>query len=367
MKRWVQKLVDQLGVDWDQNEAQQKAQSMSDAKASLLYILDTMSTHLIDIDGHPVRATRQKIDEFCQMLATSSQENADKVLFKIRQFYSSYRIDEFSYIQNTFDDFKNVIWDFADQLGEETKLLQNTDSEIEKNLNLLREAVESNSIEDLRARSREFIDFYIEVHTRREERRAKRMDSIQKSLNSVEQRLDEATKSASVDHLSGAYNRRGFDSILHKVHLNVQQKGQPAALAICDIDFFKRINDVFGHDIGDHVIKDCVRILKEVFFDQKYSVCRIGGEEFAIIMPNTPPERAIELSEDALERIRREVLVYQDKTINFTSSMGLAFSTPEEDPEAWVKRADEALYESKNNGRDRLTIYRQLSNKPQVA
>lgn len=367
LRKWVQKLVVQLGVDWDQEQVIQKAQEINDGNASVLYILDTMSKYLIDIDGHPVRQTRQKIDDFSQMLAESGSENSDNVLFKIRQFYSSYRIDEFSYIQNTFDDFKTVIWDFADQLGEETRLMSETDSQIEQNLNSLREAVESNSIEDLRTRSREFIDFYIEAHTRRDERRTQRMNSIQKSLSSVEQKLEEATRSASTDHLTGAWNRRTFDNRIKKASERFNKSGVPASLLICDIDFFKRINDVFGHDIGDFVIVECVRVLKDVFSDERFSVCRIGGEEFAVIMPETSPREAIELGEEALERFRRDTLVHGEHRIQFTSSMGIASALPNEEPNQWMKRTDEALYESKNQGRDRLTVARHLSKKPQVA
>lgn len=367
MRRWVQKLVDQLAVDWDSDQVVEKVKAIPDGNATVMYLLDTLSKHLIDLENHPVRQTRQQLDQFCQQLAAADPEACDKLLFKIRQFYSSYRIDEFSYIQNTFDDFKNVIWDFADQLAEETRLLQATDSEIEHNLNLLREAVETNSIEELRLRSREFIDFYVEAHTRRDERRSQRMDSIQSNLRQVERKLQEATRSASIDHLSGAWNRRTFDQRLRQTWQKFQINSTPAALMICDIDYFKRINDVFGHDIGDHVIVECVRVLKEVYKEDRFSVCRIGGEEFAVIMPETSIREAIELGEEALHRFRKEKLVHQDKTISFTGSMGIATLMPDEGAPDWLKRTDEALYSSKNQGRDRLTVAQQPSSSVKVA
>lgn len=367
MRRWVQKLVDQLAVDWDRDQVVEKAKTISDGNATVMYILDTLSKHLIDLENHTVRQTRQQLDHFCQQLAAADSDDCDKLLFKIRQFYSSYRIDEFSYIQNTFDDFKNVIWDFADQLAEETRLLQATDTQIEHNLNLLREAVETNSIDELRQRSREFIDFYVEAHTRRDERRTQRMDSIQNNLRQVESKLQEATRSASIDHLSGAWNRRTFDHRLRQTWQKYQVNGTPASLLICDIDFFKRINDVFGHDVGDHVIIECVRVLKEVCKDERFSVCRIGGEEFAVILPETSIREAIEIGEEVLHRFRKEKLIHQDKTISFTGSMGIATLLPDEAAGDWLKRTDEALYASKNQGRDRLTVAQQLSGSPKAA
>ena len=108
-------------------------------------------------------------------------------------------------------------------------------------------------------------------------------------------------------------------------------------------------------------------MLKEVFNSERFSVCRIGGEEFAIVMPDTPLEHAIELGETALERIRKEIILFQDKKIQFTSSMGLASLINNESIENWMKRTDTALYESKKEGRDRLTVSRHLSNSSQVA
>src|SRR5690606_15502202 len=103
-------------------------------------------------------------------------------LFRFRQFFASYRIDEYAFVQQTFDDFRGIIWDFVDQLAEELAYQQAEDNEIKSNLEQLKEAVEANSIEALRTKSRHFIDAYMEFQTKRDSRRTKRMESIKKNL-----------------------------------------------------------------------------------------------------------------------------------------------------------------------------------------
>ena len=117
------------------------------------------------------RLTNAFSKELVQPNPARSQED---VLFRFRQWFSSYRTEEYGYIQNTFEDFKGIIWDFADQLAEELNVEKKKDETVNSSLSLLREAVESNSIEALRTRSREFINLYIDTQTQKDERRQKR-------------------------------------------------------------------------------------------------------------------------------------------------------------------------------------------------
>ncbi len=137
----------------------------------------------------------------------------------------------------------------------------------------------------------------------------------------------------------------------------------PPSLIILDIDHFKKINDGFGHDVGDFILKECVRLLHEVFDRDTDFVARIGGEEFAIVLPDHPIELAAKRGHDALERIRREVFVQNNKELRFTISLGISQLNKGESVSNWIKRADTALYESKNTGRNKLT----LSGKSNVA
>jgi diguanylate cyclase len=358
LKQWVKKLVDQL--DW--NEAEKAADTatppsdMSEERATLLYILDTYSKHLFEVDKQPLRRVRETLDGYVKGLVNPDAKVTEKLLFGVRQFFSSYRLDEYTYIQNTFDDFKRIIWDFAEQLADDVQYEQNKDAEASQSLDQLREAVEANSIEGLRSKSREFIDFYIKYQTQKDERRTKRLSSMKKNLSVVKKQLLEANHSMRVDHLTQAYNRKSFDEQMRKHQQMAVISQTPVSLITLDIDFFKKINDAYGHDIGDFVLKECVVLLKETFHREDDFVARVGGEEFAIILPNFTVEHAIVRAEEAMAKIRKEIFVHEKLEIKFTVSMGIAQLLQNETVEQWVKRADSALYQSKQTGRNKYTL-----------
>lgn len=359
MKQWVAKLLEQLDFSSSPSADPKKeptVPALTEEKATILYMIDTYNKHLFEVEKHSVRKVREKLDNMAKALLSNDPAQNEKTLFELRQFFSSYRIDEYSYIQNTFDDFKRIIWDFADQLGEDVQFENQKDKDIGSNLKQLREAVEANSIETLRAKSREFINAYVEYQNQKNDRRTKRLSNVKKNLDTVKKQLMEANASLHSDHLTGAFNRKSFDEAVKK---NVQMAAitnQQVSLLILDIDFFKKINDNYGHDIGDFVLKECVGLLKEVFHREDDMVCRIGGEEFAVILPNHAVEHAVHRAEEAQKRIRKEAFIQGTVSIKFTVSIGIAQLLPNETASEWMKRADLALYQSKNTGRDKYTV-----------
>jgi diguanylate cyclase len=367
LKQWVKKLVDQL--EWKESEKSHEAPhiDMTEDRATLLYLLDTYSKHLFEVDKQPVRRVRDSFDSFVKGLVTPDNKNSEKLLFQLRQFFSSYRIDEYTYIQNTFDDFKRIIWDFAEQLSDDIQYEQMKDAEAKQSLDQLREAVDANSIDALRSKSREFIDFYIKYQSQKDDRRIKRLGSMKKNLSTVKKQLMEANHSMRVDHLTNAYNRKSFEEQMKK-HMQMSVISQtPVTVLTLDIDYFKKVNDTYGHDIGDFVLKECVKMLQEVFHRDDDFVARIGGEEFAVILPSFTFEHAMVKAEEALNKIRKEVFVHGDLKITFTVSMGIAQWLQSETLDQWFKRADTALYASKQTGRNKFTVAPHAGSIKQVA
>lgn len=361
MKQWVKKLVDQLDMDWsspgtDAKKTAADTPTLSEDRATLLYILDVFNKNLFEVQNHSVRKVRNKLDTFAKDLMKAEGEELENVLFRFRQFISSYRIDEVTYVQNTFDDFKRIIWDFADNLSEEVHAQASAEGEINNSLQGLREAVESNSIEDLRSKSREFINNYLQHQAANNERRSKRMETVKKSLSTVKKQLMEANRSMRSDHLTGAHNRRSFDEQVKRYIQMNELDHDPVTMILFDIDFFKKINDAYGHDIGDFVLQECVRLLQESFAREVDFVARLGGEEFAVILPGCDSTVAAKMVEECMARIRKEVFVHGNLEIRYTVSAGIAQLETRETPDSWYKRSDEALYNSKHTGRNKYTI-----------
>lgn len=369
MKQWVVKLLDQLDIAFYKESSISGSEHphITEDKATLIYLIDVYNKHLFDIEKHNLRKVREKLDNMAKDLVNPDPKQIEKTLSEIRQFFSSYRIDEQSYVQNTFDDFKRIVWDFADQLGEDLKFENNKEKLLADNLKDLKEAVEANSIESLRLKSREFINSYVEYQAQKNEMRNKRVANTKKNLDTVKKQLLEANNSLNIDHLTSAHNRKSFDEYLKRVvQLSKLSNGQ-ASIIMLDIDFFKKINDTYGHDIGDFVLTECVKILKQIFHKDEEMIARIGGEEFVVVLPHHTTEHATIRAEEIQKRIRNEVFIQGDLSIQFTVSMGIAQLLESESVSDWLKRADLALYQSKNSGRNKYTVAGKLLKNSSVA
>jgi diguanylate cyclase len=347
LKQWVQKLIDQL----DRSAPKSKVK-ISDERATLLYLIDVYNKNLIDMETRPVRSIRDELDGFAKELVTGKVDVED-TLFRFRKFFSSYRVAEYSYVSKSFEDFKNIIWSFVEQLSEDFRSEQSEDQDIKHNLQQLKEAVETDSIGLLRDRSKQFISFYVEHQSKQEARRSKRIKGIKKNLDVVKKQLVEADRSSRLDHLTQAFNRRSFDEQVRQQYNLFHLSQSPVSMLVIDIDFFKKVNDTYGHDIGDFVLKECVRVLHETFKREGDFVARIGGEEFAVILPSHSIDQAIKRADEIMARIRRDVFIINNTELRFTISMGIAQLDDKETFEQWIKRADAALYDSKHGGRNR--------------
>lgn len=144
--------------------------------------------------------------------------------------------------------------------------------------------------------------------------------------------------------------------MLPKVIEHCEKTNAPVALLMFDIDYFKKINDVFGHDSGDVVLKNLVVKLTDALHKSPHLLARMGGEEFAVVLPNCSLPKANELALSCLDAIRKLIVIHSQAQIRFTVSIGLALRLDQEDSSSWLKRADLALYRAKNNGRDQVVI-----------
>ena len=185
-----------------------------------------------------------------------------------------------------------------------------------------------------------------------------RLDSSQEEVERLKRELIRAREEAIIDGLSGLLNRKAFDERMHLMLSNLEQDSVGLCLVLIDIDHFKQINDTFGHLFGDAVIRSIGHLIKSTVKGQDVAA-RYGGEEFALLLPGTPLAGARVVADRlrfafSQSRIRR--LNSEEPVGNITISAGVAAYGPGEDLTGLIARADAALYTSKAQGRNRITV-----------
>ncbi len=165
---------------------------------------------------------------------------------------------------------------------------------------------------------------------------------------------------AMTDALTGVCARRRFQKRLDDELRRSARFGRPVSLVLLDIDHFKGINDTYGHQVGDAVLKEVSRVLQENLREKIDLVGRLGGDEFGLLLPETDARGARVVAERLLERVRQVVVWCQGRAVKVTLSMGVATCSEEARTQAvLVERADEALYGAKRQGRDGVVCWGQ--------
>ncbi|KXJ61226.1 MAG: diguanylate cyclase [Alteromonas sp. Nap_26] len=160
-----------------------------------------------------------------------------------------------------------------------------------------------------------------------------------------------------VDGLTGLYNRRYWQERFDEVFKLCVRRDKPSTAMMLDIDHFKRINDTYGHQAGDKVIKMLAALIKRCIRETDLAG-RYGGEEFAIILTDSSVDDAKIVAERIRQLAQRLMVEHEGETIQFTVSLGLAQFDPEfSSAMAWLELADQALYTAKQNGRNQFRVF----------
>jgi diguanylate cyclase (GGDEF)-like protein len=163
------------------------------------------------------------------------------------------------------------------------------------------------------------------------------------------------------DALTKLFNRGAWEEMLIAEHSRVQRSGMTSALLMFDIDHFKSVNDTYGHQAGDEVIRTVAALVRETKREADIAG-RYGGEEFAIILVDTDEEGAFIYAERLREAIAATTVTHNQHNIQFTVSIGVAESPHLGTPcKVWLENSDNALYYAKEHGRNRSTLYSAIS------
>ncbi len=188
----------------------------------------------------------------------------------------------------------------------------------------------------------------------------KELQETRRALTCMQDELAETRQMLNEDSLTGALNRRGLDQTLAREVARAQRTGTKLSLAMADLDHFKRVNDTHGHEVGDLMLMHFANLIKSVL-RKSDALVRYGGEEFTVVLPETD-ERGAMLVLGRLQQImKRTPVKYEGREINTTFSAGIACLGDDENGHSLLRRADEALYVAKNEGRDQIKVARAVT------
>jgi diguanylate cyclase len=253
---------------------------------------------------------------------------------------------------------KNMMMTFIDRLG---TVAASTGDFHEKIGGFSEQISKTDNIEDLNAVLGEVL-----LETRLVQTEAltsrDRMIAARQEVQEAEQRivlleaeLRHMSELVREDQLTGSLNRRGLDDVFERETARADRRGTPLCVALLDLDDFKRLNDIYGHQVGDGALKHLVKVVKDTLRSMDV-IARFGGEEFVILLPETSPEAAA-LTMTRLQReLTKHFFLHDNEKLVVTFSAGVALRYPNEAQADLVARADKAMYQAKKSGKNRVVV-----------
>lgn len=189
------------------------------------------------------------------------------------------------------------------------------------------------------------------------ENRKKTENLLKSSLKELKTYQDMLENAARYDFLTNTYNRRGFKEIFEKSYTFKSKNYNSISLIMCDIDYFKSINDTYGHAAGDKVLVEISEVMKKIINDDDV-ICRWGGEEYLIILIDKSCDEAVIVAENIRNAIENTIILWENSIeLKTTMTLGVAKYCNDEGLDNNILKVDSALYDGKRNGRNQVAVY----------
>lgn len=193
----------------------------------------------------------------------------------------------------------------------------------------------------------------LEILKSQNENLIKKLEEYHKDVVRLNTELKIAKKEANIDFLTGLVNRRSFDRALNEMIKDFIQREYSFSLILMDLDDFKNVNDTYGHPAGDEVLREVAQLLR-LFLRANTLIARIGGEEFAIILPGVELENAVKVAGRIRKILENREIKFKNHIIKITASFGVTQVRKDDNLNTLYERVDKALYKAKNNGKNRV-------------
>jgi len=211
---------------------------------------------------------------------------------------------------------------------------------------------------DLRLAQEQLLQAETEAKAELEFQVRQRTRDLSRLLQDVESENRSLAELSVNDGLTKLRNRRYFDDIYAQSWQDAEEAGLPISLLLLDVDHFKQVNDQYGHLVGDECLVQVASALRHSVHHPEDVVCRYGGEEFVVILPDTCSDNAMLVAERVRRFIEGMDIALEQKVIRITVSVGVAslYPTSDDTPQDLLARCDEALYTAKREGRNRVRM-----------
>jgi diguanylate cyclase len=278
----------------------------------------------------------------------------------VRHFVADHRRDEVHFVMDGFGHLREAVWAFIQALSQSVVADRGDEAKLLRQMHRLKSSVDRAALPEIRNQALEAVQLVREVVQQRGERQRRQMKALGERVGAMRNTLNRARREASTDGLTGLFNRTALDEHLERVTELGIAFGRSACLLMVDVDHFKWVNDRYGHPAGDAVLRALGDCLSKVFLRRADFVARYGGEEFAVVLDAEELDGARVAAERMLEAVRDLEVEVDGEMLRVTASAGLSRLVPGEPQQDWLDRADRALYEAKQAGRDRLALERRV-------
>lgn len=287
------------------------------------------------LNAHVLHEAERSLEEVIarqNRLRESLQETKHKLKLLITTF-----IDRVGELASSTGAYQERLQDYSERLAkaDDIHALGSVIDSLNADLVAMREAMRRTHADLVQARSQ--------------------VEEAERRIQALERELEAASAMIRQDQLTGALNRRGMEEAFERELSRAARLSSPLAVAMLDVDHFKRLNDTLGHQAGDGALVHLAKVLRQLLRPTD-SIARYGGEEFLILLPNTEVAEAQKVMQRVQRELTRQFFLHENQRVLITFSAGVVQLAPGEDRQAVIARADAAMYRAKAAGRNRVEV-----------
>jgi len=344
----------QSAENTQKNQSLNNDQVLNKSKEIICEILQIINEH----SDNNISPKQDSLDNFASeqvsMIKTSSSlQDLLTVEENINEIIPKYFETTKSLVNTKFNELRAMLNELAEDFGSITEDNTNFSGQIKDSMTHIEKAIELDEIKDIRKKITQETSSMRNVIAKKQEKDAIIIDSLTHKVKSMKVELASAKEEVMIDGLTQIYNRKAFDKKISDSFNKKSKKRRPFTLVMIDIDYFKKVNDEYGHTVGDEILKMVARTIKETFRLNDF-VARYGGEEFSVMIDRIDSHYIMDVCERVRIAIESMHFTINDETIPTSASIGIAFSKHSDTPKKLIDRADKALYLAKESGRNTI-------------